>query len=65
MSDQDAKNPFAGITDEERRIMGRLLRMRPELHKDMPKPTGTRANGQRRRRQREREQHPSGASRGA
>jgi hypothetical protein len=65
MSDQDTKNPFAGISDEERRIMGRLLRMRPEPHKDAPKPSGARADAQRRRRQKEREQHPSEASHGA
>jgi len=55
MSDQNTKNPFVGISDEERRIMGRLLRMRPEPHQEAPKPTGTQADAQRRRRQRERE----------
>jgi len=64
MGKQDTKNPFVGISDEERRIMGRLLRMRPEPHKTAPKPTGARADAQRRRREKERE-HPTEASRGA
>jgi hypothetical protein len=59
MGDQDMGDPLAGVSDEERRIMERLLRMPPEPHKDAPKPTGARAEGQRRRRLKERE-HPSG-----
>ena len=65
MGDRDASNPLAGVSDEERRIMERLLRMRPEPHKDAPKPTGARANAQRRRRQKERERPNDGASQGA
>jgi hypothetical protein len=64
MSDLHGRNPLAGVSDEERRIMERLLRMRPEPHKDTPKPTGARADAQRRRREKERQQ-PSEASRGA
>ena len=64
MSDRDATDPLAGVSDEERRIMERLLRMRPEPHKVAPKPSGARADAQRRRRERER-QHPNEASRGA
>jgi hypothetical protein len=61
MADHNGSNPLAGVSDEERRTMERLLRMRPEQHKDAPKATGTRAEAQRRRRERERE-HPSEAS---
>jgi hypothetical protein len=61
MDDQTVRNPLAGVSDEEQRIMERLLRMHPEPHKDAPKPTGTRADAQRRRREREHTQ-PSDAS---
>jgi len=54
MGNQDTNSPFTGVSDEERRIMGRLLRMRPEPQKAASKPTGGRAEAQRRRRERER-----------
>ena len=64
MRDQNAKDPLVGVSDEERCIMERLLRMRPKPHKDAPKPTGARADAQRRRREKERE-HLNEASRDA
>ena len=65
MSDKDTGGPLAGVSEDEWRIMERLLRMPPEPHRDSPRPSGTRAEAQRRRRQRERERHPSEALRGA
>ena len=65
MGDQDSSNPLAGVSEEERRIMERLLRMPPEPHKAAPKPTGARADAQRRRREKERERPSDGVSGGA
>jgi hypothetical protein len=66
MDGHDSNGPLAGVSEEERRIMERLLRMRPEPHKAAPKPAGAQADAQRRRREKEREgQHPSEASGGA
>jgi hypothetical protein len=50
------KSPKAliGLSTKELAIMGNLLHMPPEQHKDMAKPTSARGEGQRRRRQRER-----------
>lgn len=64
MGNHEASAPLTGVSDEERRIMERLLRMPPEPHNAAPKPSGARADAQRRRRERESE-HPSEASRGA
>jgi hypothetical protein len=50
------KSPKAliGLSRKELVIMGNLLSMPPEQHKDMAKPTSAKGEGQRRRRQRER-----------
>jgi len=48
-------DPLRGISETEQAIMERLLQMPPEQHKAAPKPTGSKAIGQRRRRERERE----------
>jgi hypothetical protein len=53
-TDQDARNPLAGLADEEQRIMERLLRRRPEPHKAAKRPGTAQAEAQRRRRERER-----------
>jgi hypothetical protein len=63
MADRDS-DPLRGLSDEDRRVMERLLRAPPEQQKAVPKPTGERAEAQRRRRQKEREA-ASEASRGA
>jgi hypothetical protein len=47
--------PLRGISTEERRIMGNLLRQSPEQQKTAPKPTSRQGEAQRRRRQKERE----------
>ena len=62
MSEQSTRDPLAGVLDDERRIMERLLRMRPEAQKDAPRPSSAQAEAQRRRREKERG-HPSEASR--
>ena len=48
-------DPLRGISEAERRTMGRLLGMPVEQKKDSPKPDTARAEAQRRRRERERE----------
>lgn len=53
MTDQ-TNGPLRGISTEEQRIMGRLLRQPHEQQKAAPKPTSGRAEAQRRRRERER-----------
>lgn len=63
MNDQGSRNPPAGVSDEERHIMERLLRRPPEPHKAASKPPGARADAQRRRREKECK-HPNEASRG-
>jgi hypothetical protein len=56
MTEKTSKTPLYGLLPKERAIMGNLLRMPPEQHKDAAKPTSVKAEGQRRRRQNEREQ---------
>ena len=50
-----ARDPLAGISSEEQRIMERLLRTHPEQQKSAQKLNSTRAMAQRRRRERERD----------
>jgi hypothetical protein len=45
---------FHGLTDVERAVMGRLLRMQHEQQKTAPKPASPKGEAQRRRRERER-----------
>ncbi len=61
MENRNTGNPLAGVSDEERGIMERLLRAPPEPHKAAIRPQGAQAHAQRRRREKERE-HASGAS---
>lgn len=44
------------ISEDERRIMSRLLKMKPEQQKVTPKPQTSKGEAQRRRRERERQQ---------
>jgi hypothetical protein len=53
-----SKNALDGISDDEREIMSRLLRMPPERQKAAPKPATAKGDAQRRRRAQER-QHPT------
>jgi hypothetical protein len=50
-----ASETNSGLTDDDRRIMMRLLRMPPEQQKSSPKPINSRAEAQRNRRKRERQ----------
>lgn len=54
MAEKLPPNPLTGLAHKERAVMGSLLRMSPEPHKDAPKPSSTKADAQRRRRDRER-----------
>jgi hypothetical protein len=63
MSDPQRRDPLAGISDREQRIMGRLLHMPRQQQKDAPKPMSGQGIGQRRRREKER-QRATGASGG-
>jgi len=47
-------DPLAGVSEQEREIMSRLLRMPPERQKAAPKPTSPKGEAQRRRRAQER-----------
>jgi len=49
------KNAPAGLSEVDREIMARLLRMSPELQKDAPKSKTRKGIAQRRRRRKERE----------
>ena len=50
----DKPDPLEGISQREQATMLALLKMRPEQHKDIPKPATKRGEAQRRRRERER-----------
>jgi len=52
-------DPLAGVSEQERKIMSRLLRMPPEHQKAASKPATTKGEAQRRRRAQERQQ-PTG-----
>ena len=54
-------DPLAGLSEQEREIMSRLLRLPPERQKAAPKPTTAKGEAQRRRRAQERQQ-PTGAN---
>jgi hypothetical protein len=56
MSDTDRLDPLASISEREREIMARLLRMPPERQKATAKPTTPQGDAQRRRREKERQQ---------
>ena len=45
------------------KIMGLMVRMPPELHKDAPEPTTAQAEAQRRRREKERKERPASKGR--
>jgi hypothetical protein len=49
------KDPLAGLSEVDREIMARLLRMSPEPQKDAPKPATSKGIAQRQRRRKERE----------
>jgi len=55
-----SRDPLDGISDREREIMSRMLRMPPEEQKASPKPTSSKGEAQRRRRAQERQQQPTG-----
>ena len=52
----DAPNPLAGVSEQEREIMSRLLRMPPEPQKAAHKPASAKGEAQRRRRAKERQE---------
>lgn len=55
------KDALDGISEDERRTMHALLKMRPEPHKAAPKPATPKGEAQRRRRAQER-QRATGAT---
>jgi hypothetical protein len=62
-ADVIGSDPLAGVSEQEREVMSRLLRMPPERQKAAPKPTSAKGEAQRRRRAQERQQ-PTGANGG-
>jgi hypothetical protein len=48
-------DPLRGVSESERQIMSRLLRMPPEQHKAATKPATRQGEAQRQRRRREKE----------
>lgn len=58
---QDNDDRDNGISERDRAIMSRLLRMKPEQQKDSPKPQSAQGEAQRRRRERERNEGPNRA----
>jgi hypothetical protein len=57
--DPENRDPLAGVSEEEREIMSRLLRTPPEPQKAASKPATAKGEAQRRRRAQERQQ-PTG-----
>jgi hypothetical protein len=55
MRERSAPSALAGVSDNERRIMERLLRMPHEQQKETSKPSNGRAQAQQRRRKKEKE----------
>jgi hypothetical protein len=53
---KENNDPLVGISEQEREIMSRLLRMPPEQQKAAPKPATAKGEAQRRRRAQERQQ---------
>lgn len=53
MAEKLPPNPLTGLALKERTIMGNLLRMSPEQHKEAPKQATAKAEAQQRRRHRE------------
>jgi hypothetical protein len=54
MAERSTKKTLLGLSKKERAIMGNLLRMPPEHHRDAAKPASPKGEGQRRRREKER-----------
>jgi hypothetical protein len=55
MPDPKSLSPIEGLSESESEIMRRLMAMRPEQHKDAPKPKTRKGEAQRRRREKERQ----------
>ena len=63
MTTLDRGNPLYGLSERDREIMARLLRMKPEQQNAALKPATPKGQAQRRRREKER-QHPTLANDG-
>lgn len=55
MPESERQNPLMGLSEDERRTMAQLLRMKPEQQKESARPLTSKGKAQRKRRERERQ----------